>query len=499
MVNEDDSTNFFDPEDEQEYNANKFIEFDKEFNGPILRHPYYNEVTEELGGNTESLINISENDISSSQLNSTPFSSDKKRFSKSELDSNVSFINTIDSYNELDEADPENTCHINYGLLKRYIKSIPSKSFSERESVSTLSERFSFYSTKSGLLKARNVSELEHMAECCDLPHLMQNGVFWLDICAPSSIELRILAQVFRLHPLTLEDLQLDDMREKCDVFENYFIICLKAIEPQNVLTKEEKLTDNCVNAQMYSIENIYIIVSPIGVLTIHHQELKFTNTIIKRIKLLSARSGLMTDWILYGILDDIIDALSPIIYELEQEVEYIDDTIMISNTLNINFQLEMLKKITIGRKKVTQLLRLIKTKNEVVRTVIKRCQTRLTDDALVYLSDLQYHILMMETNLEHQDESLNRCYGNYLALISIETSFVSNRMSQVMKKLSALAAVLIPWSIITGMWGMNVRVPFFPYGTDWEDSYVPFILLVSLMCSSTAILYFLGKRRDWF
>lgn len=483
-------------EEETQEDDARFLDLEEEdFYGPILRHPYYNEVTEELGGDTTSFLHRSASESAVPTLTDIPLSPEKKRAATINDTEEGQFVHSIDAFKETDDADPENTCHVNYGLLKRYLASLSSKSI---DSESSLLDRFSFYSTTTGLIKARDLSELEQLAASGDLPHLMQREIFWLDICSPSSLELRILARVFRMHPLTLEDLQLDDMREKCDVFDNYFIICLKVIEPQiGGLLKDDNTLSN--NPQHYSTENIYVLVSPIGVLSIHHHELKFTSTIVKRIRLLSARSGLITDWITYGILDDIIDALSPVIYELEQEVENIDDTIMATKSFDPSIQTDMLKRITMGRKRVTQLLRLLKAKTEVVRTVLKRCQARLSEDALVYLRDLQDHVAMMEANLEHQDENLNRCYGNYLAQLSIETSYVSNRMSQVMKKASTLASILIPWSLVTGMWGMNVRVPFFPYGTEWEESYFPFCFLVSIMCCSTGILYAIGKKRDWF
>lgn len=500
---EDTQSAFFDAKENEAksdsdfQNESPFLDLEEDFYGPILRHPYYNEVTEELGGSSISLLLRSGSESTVPTLTEIPLSPEKKRAGTIiEADD---LVHSIDAFKDADDADPENTCHINYGLLKRYLASLSSKSL-ERESASYLADRFSFYSTTTGFIRARDLSELEQLAACGDLPHLMQKEIFWLDVCSPSSLDLRILARVFRMHPLTLEDLQLDDMREKCDVFENYFIICLKAIEPHSGIKEEGKEMEySSVNPQLYTTENIYVLVSPIGVLSIHHHELKFTSTIVKRIRLLSARSGLITDWITYGILDDIIDALSPVLYELEQEVENIDDTIMATKTFDPAVQTDMLRRITMSRKRVTQLLRLLKAKTEVVRTVMKRCHSRLTEDALVYLRDLQDHVAMMEANLEHQDENLNRCYANYLAQLSIETSYVSNKMSQVMKKMSALASILIPWSIVTGMWGMNVRVPFFPYGTEWEDSYFPFCLLVSIMCSATAILYIIGRKRDWF
>ena len=90
--------------------------------------------------------------------------------------------------------------------------------------------------------------------EC--LLQLMQEGVFWIDLDKPTTDDLALIAEIFRLHPLTLEDLQLcfpssqslsdsigassslamqsrsmeDEMREKCDLFDRYIFICTKTL-----------------------------------------------------------------------------------------------------------------------------------------------------------------------------------------------------------------------------------------------------------------------------
>jgi magnesium transporter len=242
-----------------------------------------------------------------------------------------------------------------------------------------------------------------------------------------------------------------------------------------------------------------------------------FSQTIAKRIRLLSARTGLSTDWITYGILDDVIDMLSPVIYESECEVERIDDLCMQPGVAkDSNFDCDcgngpyatnagMFHRITACRKTLTCLTRLVAAKNEAVRNVLKRCASRLSEDALVYLRDLQDHILMMEQSLEHQDDALNRAYSNYLAHISIETSVTSNKMSRVMKTLSAFAAVTTPCTVVSCLLGMNLRGPFWPYGLDKDGpgsgsgGPYDFFIVVSFILSATILLVYVGKRNDWF
>ncbi len=84
-----------------------------------------------------------------------------------------------------------------------------------------------------------------------------------------------------------------------------------------------------------------------------------------------------------------------------------------------------------------------------------------------LYLSDIQDHLITMTQNLNHYEKILSRSHSNYLAQISIEMTDANNQINDVLSKLTALGTVLIPMNLVTGLWGMNVRVP----GQDVEVS----------------------------
>ena len=77
-----------------------------------------------------------------------------------------------------------------------------------------------------------------------------------------------------------------------------------------------------------------------------------------------------------------------------------------------------------------------------------------------LYLGDILDHIVTMVQNTNHYEAVISRAHGNYLAKISIELTETSNRTNDVVAKLSALASVLVPLNVVTGLWGMNVPVP---------------------------------------
>ncbi|KAI8320155.1 hypothetical protein GQ54DRAFT_264073 [Martensiomyces pterosporus] len=98
--------------------------------------------------------------------------------------------------------------------------------------------------------------------------------------------------------------------------------------------------------------------------------------------------------------------------------------------------------------------------------------------ETLLYLGDVLDHIATMTQNAAHYDNTLGRAHANYLAQISIELTESSNRTNDVVAKLSALAAIVVPLNFVTGMWGANVKVP----GQDYDDLNYFFLILGSCM-----------------
>lgn len=360
--------------------------------------------------------------------------------------------------------------------------------------------KYVFYSLRTGLLRHHILAEIgkRQGVGVKSLSEVMRSGPFWLDICNPTVEELRALCEIFKMHPLTLEGLESEgeDIREKCDVFEKYYFVCIRAFDAD-------------ANSYYYMRPiNLFMLVSPSCVVTIHRDPLEFSHTIAKRMRLLTARTGLASDWIVYTILEDVLEMFVPSIRATELETDAIDDSVEINNkrsssipevspSRQVQTQAELFSRIASARKQVTQLIRLMSAKSELLRVIAKRCGTRFSDDALLYLRDLQDHTAMVDQTLHHYDDSLNRSHANYLAHINLEISETSNKMSDVMKKLTAISTVTLPWSMITGLMGMNI---FVPGGKSYyTESWLPWLCLFIAMSSLSVLIYSIGRRRDWF
>lgn len=217
-----------------------------------------------------------------------------------------------------------------------------------------------------------------------------------------------------------------------------------------------------------------------------------------QRVSQLQDYIEIVPDWINYAIMDEITDSFAPMIQQIESEVDAIDDLVLLYKT----DQSDMVLRIGACRKKVIQMVRLLGTKVEVVRGLVKRIEekkeeidqvirdNKIYPDVGLYLGDVQDHILTMLQNLNHYETVLARSESNYLARISIELTQTSNSTNHVIGRLTIFATVLLPMNLVTGLWGMNVKVP----GKDYDNLVYFFWIVITLAVFALLSLTF-AKR----
>uniref|UniRef100_A0A0L0P342 Magnesium and cobalt transport protein CorA n=1 Tax=Candidozyma auris TaxID=498019 RepID=A0A0L0P342_CANAR len=137
----------------------------------------------------------------------------------------------------------------------------------------------------------------------------------------------------------------------------------------------------------------------------------------------------------------------------------------------------DMLRRIGECRKRVMSVMRLLSTKADVIRGYSKRfsesdvvkpvednplisTRSATKHEILMYLGDIQDHIVTMVQSLNHYEKLLARSHSNYLAQINIDMTKVNNDTNDVLGKITVLGTIVLPVNVVTGLWGMNCIVP---------------------------------------
>ncbi|KAJ8659857.1 hypothetical protein O0I10_004450 [Lichtheimia ornata] len=400
-----------------------------------------------------------------------------------------------------------------------------------------------YYHPDTGCIQSKSLLDIQHGN--LGLQELLTKDRYWIDIMSPSVSEMKMISQIFRIHPLTIEDILSQETREKCDVFRGYLFVCYRAFVQ---------------DGQVLKPVSFYNIVFKKSILSFHFSSIPQLNRVYQRVDHLQNYMSVTSDWINYAILDEVTDQFAPLMHQLEADVDSIDDPAML---LKVNHdETEMVMRIGACRKRVMQLYRLLASKADVVKALIKRLQESsgngsdnkvggLVDapptsmpgtmmqhhsmmghrrggssssfgfikdhkgsnttkrhnttseeergnntlpDVSLYLGDVQDHLITMLQNLSHYETVLARAHSNYLAQISIKLSQTSNSTNDVIGRLTVFATILLPMNLVTGLWGMNVKVP----GKDYDDLLYFFWIVASLALFAIGA-FTLARRFQFF
>ncbi|KAJ5080994.1 hypothetical protein N7456_013704 [Penicillium angulare] len=277
-----------------------------------------------------------------------------------------------------------------------------------------------------------------------------EGGVWWLDVVNPTEEELGAISRAFSIHPLTTEDILMQEAREKVELFKQYYFVCFRTFFQMDK-TSEEFLEP----------VNYYMVVFRDGVLTFSFEENPHASNVRKRIGKLRDYVSLSSDWICYAMIDDIVDSFGPVIRDVELESEAIEDHVFIARVDDFE---SFLPRIGGLRKKVMSLMRLLGGKADVIRGFSKRCNEQYSmtprGDIGLYLGDIQDHVVTMMSNLAHFEKMLSRSHTNYLAQLNVTNLVLGNHVNKVLSKVTLIATILVPMNLICGLFGMNVNVP---------------------------------------
>jgi magnesium transporter len=302
-------------------------------------------------------------------------------------------------------------------------------------------------------------------------------GVWWLDMVNPTEEEVFAIAKAFGVHPLTREDICLQEPREKVELFHQYYFVSFRSF------FQTDKESEDYLEPV-----NFYAVVFKEGLLTFTFCESPHTLNVRKRISRLRDYINLNADWICYALIDDIVDSFAPVIRGIEDESEAIEDQVF---TARIEDSRAILRSVGDCRKRVMQLLRLLGGKADVIKGFAKRCNESYSvaprGDVGLYLSDIQDHVVTMMSNLSHFEKMLSRAHSNYLAQISVDQVIQGNASNDTLQKVTVIATILVPLNLICGLFGMNVRVPGQDGSLGWFFGILGTICLFVSICLGVA------------
>jgi magnesium transporter len=298
--------------------------------------------------------------------------------------------------------------------------------------------------------------------------HLADGGVtVWLDLRDPDAEDLTVLGEEFGLHPVAIEDAAHDWERPKLDRYRTHLFMTAYGAR-LNTATGE------------LATSELAAFVLPQALITVRKDDGLDIGKVIDRWDASSDLAGYGVGYLLYGLLDYIVDGHFEAVQSLDDAVEDLEDDLFSDVPRDMQVQRRSFEL----RKSLVLLRRVVIPMREVVNTVMRRDLHIVKDDLMPYYQDVYDHVL----RATEWTESLRD-----LVTTILETNLTihGNRMNIITKKVTGWAAIIAVPTFITGFYGMNVPYPGF-------SEPVGFAISIAVMLASAAILYVVFRRKDW-
>ncbi len=291
-----------------------------------------------------------------------------------------------------------------------------------------------------------------------------KDGVIWVDAADPSFAELNELAGVFGFHPLAVEDAQLRHQRPKIDQYENFLFLVFYAI----ALVEDRPVT-----------EEVEFFVGDGYVVTAHIRPLKAVVDVKTRWLNATTIGGVSAGMLLYSLLDAIVDAYFPLIDLLGERIEELEESIFNNESPEAQREIFRLKR------NLAVVRRLLGPERDVMNVLVRRDVPLFDNTTAIYLTDVYDHILRVNDALDSYREVVTGALDSYLSL-------TSNRLNQVMKRMTAGSIILMSVTLVASIYGMNfTHMP----ELSWRAGY-PLALGAMLAIAGTLAYFF--HRSDY-
>ncbi len=308
-----------------------------------------------------------------------------------------------------------------------------------------------------------------------DLPELLKDktNVVWVDLLGdtPERIEKArmILNDTFGFHPLTIEDCIEERNQPKVEPFPDYLYFIVHGIKagetrPENFVTKE---------LDGYLGQNF--------VVTFHTERFRSIKVVKQQVRISPFACQRGAAYLLHQILDVIVDQYMPVVDDFDVSISSLEDRVFDIRTGNY----EVLEDIMEHRRSVARLRRISARQREVLYRISHGEFHQIPPDVLPFYRDVHDHLL----RVTDVSESYRDLIGG---LSDIHLAMVANKTNDVMKTLAVVSAIILPLSLIAGIYGMNFEnLP----ELKWRWGY---FATLGLMLVITVVLLLIFWRKGW-
>lgn len=294
--------------------------------------------------------------------------------------------------------------------------------------------------------------------------------ITWISVAGVQEAEIiRKIGECFHIHPLILEDIMNTDQMTKMNRFGDHVFVVMKSF-------LDGKPGEEGIRSQQVSF-----VLGSNYILSFQEMPEDLFTPVRGRLEVDTAQFWKMgAGYLAYCLMDIAIDNYFSVLEKLDDAIYELEEL------TTSEFGEDALKRIKTCRRNVIAVRRAAWPLREVISSLWKRESGFVTEAASVYFSDIYDHVVHVIDTTETFREVLSNIFDIYLTSIS-------NRINAVMKVLAAIATIILPMTLVTGLYGMNFEhMP----ELKWQYGY-PMSLGIMFAIAAGMLAYF--KKMKWF
>ncbi|KYK24821.1 hypothetical protein AYK26_02990 [Euryarchaeota archaeon SM23-78] len=301
-----------------------------------------------------------------------------------------------------------------------------------------------------------------------------KKAAIWVDFEKPDDKDYVFIEDNFDFHHLSIEDCKKAIELPKIDTFETYLFIVLYSV-PE----RAEKPAFNKREIDFFLGNNFLI--------TLHNHKSPGVEHMIEKVDAAKNGMSITADFLMYEVIDHFVDLHFPLLDEWEDHIEKLEEEI-----IQGKHKKDTLKQIMSIKKEVLNMRKSIAPQIDVINKFTKKDFPFIQSRTSMYFKDVYDHLMRIYSELEAQRDLLKNAFDAHTTIISKQMTETSNKMNQVMQKLTTIATIFMPLTFIAGVYGMNFwNMP----ELKWPFGYY-LILIIMLIVGIMMYLFF--KKRKW-
>lgn len=288
----------------------------------------------------------------------------------------------------------------------------------------------------------------------------------WIGLYEPSEAILNRVQDEFKLHDLAIEDAHRAHQRPKIELYGDSIFVVLRTAQ----INRERHI----------EFGETHFFVGTNFIVSIRHGSSVPYTEVRSRCETMPELLSKGQGFVLYAVMDFIVDKYFPVVDELETKLDVLEDRIFkgTPNRETTEHIYELKRELLDVKRAVSPLIDIC---NRLMRFDIKS----ISDETQPYFRDIYDHAVRINEMLDNTRELLNTALEANFSLISISQNDTS-------KKFAGWAAIIAVPTMIAGIYGMNFK--FMPE-LDWHYGYY---MVIGLTISACSILYYLFRRSGW-